>query len=55
MQQKEPYVWKIKIKFCVACSREYSVGHFSTKVMYLEQFLTDLLQILSFKTCLMKN
>ena len=54
-QRKEPYVGKIKIEFCIACSRGYSVGHFGTKIMYLAQFLTELLRILSFKTCLMKN
>ena len=30
MQRKEPYVGKIKIEFCIACSREYSAGHFGT-------------------------
>ena len=54
-QQKEPYVGKIKIEFCTACSRGYSAGHFGTKIMYLTQFLTELLRILSFKTCIMKN
>ena len=54
-QQKEPYVGKIKIEFCTACSRGYFAGHFGTKIMYLAQFLTELLQILSFKTCIMKN
>ena len=54
-QRKEPYVGKIKIDFCIACSRGYSAGHFGTKIMYLAQFLTELLRILSFKTCIMKN
>ena len=54
-QRKGPYVGKIKIEFCIACSRGYSAGHFGTKIMYLAQFLTELLRILSFKTCLMKN
>ena len=48
-------IGKIKIEFCIACSRGYSVGHFGTKIIYLAQFLTELLRILSFKTCLMKN
>ena len=42
-------------KFSIACSRRYSAGHFGKKIMYLEQVLTELLQILSFKTCLLKN
>ena len=54
-QRKEPYVGKIKIEFCIACSRGYSAGHFGTKIMHLAQFLTELLGILSFKTCIMKN
>ena len=32
-----------------------SAGHFGTKIMYLAQFLMELLRILSFKTCIMKN
>ena len=32
-----------------------SAGHFGTKIMYLAQFLPELLRILSFKTSLMKN
>ena len=43
-----------QIEFCIACSRGHSVGHFGTKIMYLAKFLTELLQILSFKTCNMK-
>ena len=54
-QRKRPYVGKIKIEFCITCSRGYSAGHFGTKIMYLEQFLPELLRILSFITCLMKN
>ena len=45
-QRKEPYVGKIKIEFCIASSRGYSAGHFGTKIMYLAQFLTELLRIL---------
>ena len=55
MQRKEPHVGKIKIEFCIACSRRYSAGHFGTGIMYLAQFLTELLRILSFKACIMKN
>ena len=54
-QRKEPCVGKIKIEFCIACSRGYSAGHFGTKIMYLAQFSTELLRILSSKTCIMKN
>ena len=54
-QRKEPYVGKIKIEFCISCSKGYSAGHFGAKIMYLAQFLTELLRILSFKTCIMKN
>ena len=54
-QRKGPYVGKIKIEFCIACSRGHSAGYFCTKTMYLAQILTELLQILSFKTCIMKN
>ena len=54
-QRKEPYVGKVKIEFCIASSRGYSADHFGTKIMYLAQFLTELLRILSFKTCIMKN
>ena len=46
---------EMKIKFCIACSRGHSAGHFGTKNMYIAQFLTELLRILSFKTCIMKN
>ena len=49
------WVGKIKIEFCIACSRRHSVGHFGTKIMYLAKFLTELLRILSFKTCIMEN
>ena len=42
-------------KICIACSRGFSAGHFGTKIMYLTQFLTELLRTLSFKTCIMKN
>ena len=51
--RKGPYVGKIK--FCIASSRGLSTGHFDAKIRCLEQFLTELLQILSFKTCIMKN
>ena len=44
-----------EIEFYISCSRGYSAGHFGMKIMYLAQFLTVLLRILSFKTCLMKN
>ena len=54
-QRKGPYVGNIKIEFCIACSRGHSTDHFGTKIMYLAQFLTELLQILSFKTCIMKT
>ena len=54
-QRKEPYVGKIKIEIYIACSRGYPAGHFGRKIMYLAQFLTELLRILSFKTCIMKN
>ena len=46
---------KIKIEFCIACSREHSDSHFVTKIMYLEQFFTELLRTLPFKTCIMKK
>ena len=55
MQRKGPYVRKIKIEFCIACSRGYSASHFGSKIMYLAQFLMELLQILYYKTCIMKN
>ena len=54
-QQKGPCVGNIKIEFCITCSRGHSTDHFGTKIMYLAQFLTELLQILSFKTCIMKT
>ena len=54
-QRKGPYAGKIKIEFCIVCSRGHSVGYFGTKTMYLTQILTELLQILSFKTCIVKN
>ena len=44
-----------QIEFCRTCSRGYSVGHFGTKIMHLAKCLTELLLILSFKTCIMKN
>ena len=50
-QRKGPYVGKIKIELCIACCRGYSADHFGTKIMHLAQFLTELLRILSFKTC----
>ena len=34
-QRKGPYVGKIKIEFCIACSRGYFAGHFGTKIVYL--------------------
>ena len=46
---------KLKIEFCIACSRDHSAGHFDTKIRYLVEHLTKLLRILSFKTCIMKN
>ena len=55
MQQKGPYVGNNKIEFCIACSRGHFTSHFGTKIMYLGQFLTELLRILSFKICIMKN
>ena len=54
-QRKGPYVRNIKIEFCIACSREHCTVHFGTKIMYLAQFLTELLRILSFKTCIVEN
>ena len=42
---------KIKIEFCMACSRRHSAGHFDTKLRCLAHLLTVILQILSFKTC----
>ena len=54
-QRKGPYVGKIKLEFCLACTKEHSTPHFNTKIRCLAQFLTELLQILSFKTCIMKN
>ena len=50
-----PYVRKIKIQFCITCSRGHSTGHFDAKIRCLEQFLTELLRILTFNTCNMKN
>ena len=52
-QRKGPYIGKIK--FCIACSREHTVGHFGIYIMYLAIFLTELLRIQSFETCIMKN
>ena len=46
---------KIKIEFGIAYSRGHSAVYFGTKIIYLAQFLTELLRILSFKTCIMKN
>ena len=54
-QRKEPYVEKIKIEVCMTYSRGYSAGHFGTKIKCPTQFLKELLRILSFKTCTMKN
>ena len=53
--KKGPDLGKIKIEFCIACSRGHSAGHFGTKIRYLAQFLTELLRIPSSKTCIMKN
>ena len=39
----------------MASSSGHFAGHFGTKIMYQAQFLTELLRILSFKTCIMKN
>ena len=54
---KGPYVRKIKIEFCIACrpTRGHSAGQFDTKIRCQAQFLTELLQILSVKTCIMRN
>ena len=41
MYRKGPYVGKIKIEFCIACSRGHSAGHFGTKIMYLAKFLAE--------------
>ena len=30
--KKGPYVGKIKIEFCIACSRGHSADHFDTKL-----------------------
>ena len=43
-------IGKVKIEFCMACSREHSASDFDTKIRCLAQFLTELLRILSFKT-----
>ena len=55
---KGTYVGKIKIEFCIACSRGHSAGqpgsHFDTKITCLA-LLTELLGILSFTSCIMKN
>ena len=48
-------VGKIKIEFCIACSRGHSAGPFGTNIIYLAQFMTELLRNLSFKTSIMKN
>ena len=37
-QRKEPYVGKIKMELCIACSRGHSTGYFYTKIMCLAQF-----------------
>ena len=42
---------KKKIEFCIACSR----GHSDRNFRCLVQYLTELLRILSFKTCVIKN
>ena len=39
---KGPYVGKIKIEFCIGCSREHSAGHFGTKIMDRAQCLAEL-------------
>ena len=46
---------KNKIEFCIGYSRGYSAGHFYAKNWCPQQFLTELLRIASFKTCIMKN
>ena len=48
-------VGTIIIEFCIACSKRHSAGHFGTKIRYLAQFLTGLLQILSFKNMHYEN
>ena len=53
--RKGPYIGKIKIEFCISCSRGHSACNFGTKIMYLAKFLTELLQIQSIKTCIMEN
>ena len=44
--RKGPYVGKIKIELCMACSRGHSAGRFDTKIRCLAQFLMELLRIL---------
>ena len=53
--RKGPYVEKIKIEFCIVCSRGHSTGHFDPKIRCPAQFLMVLLQILLFKTCIIKK
>ena len=45
-----PCVGKIKIEFCIACSRGHSTGHLDAKIRCLAHFLTEFSRILSFKT-----
>ena len=54
-KRKGLHVGKIKIKFCIRCSRGHSVCHFGTHIRFLAKFLTELLRILLFKTCIMKK
>ena len=53
--RKGPYVGKIKIVFLIAYSRKHSACQFDTKIRYIAQSLKWLLQMLSFKTCIMKK
>ena len=38
MSRKGPYVIKIKIEFCVSCSRGHSTSHLYAKITCLAQF-----------------
>ena len=46
---------KIVWAMYITCSGECSSCHFETKIRSLAQFLTELLQILLLKACIMKN
>ena len=46
---------KSEIKLCIAWFGEYSSNHFETKILSLAHFLTELLQILLLKRCILDN